>query len=177
MGKIKPPEQSLLFVGTLYSDEKIADSSKELLKKTFGDILFESMPMPWDYSSYYDEELGRPIFRQFLFFKNFIDPGTLADIKLGTNELEENFSSNGKRKINLDPGYLTLSKIVLASTKDYAHRIYLGKGIYAELTLIFKNGAYAPCINTYRDYQDKKYIDIFMTARAMLKNMTASNQH
>ena len=165
------PEPALLFVGTLYSDAEIFKRSKEIIKKNFGDILLESPSTVWDYSSYYKNELGWPLFRQFIFLKNLIDPGILSDFKLKTNEIEDALSSEGKRHINLDPGYLTLSKIVLASTKNYAHRIYLGKGIYGEVTLSFKDGVYNSHLYTYSDYQDKMYIDIFMNARAMLKKM------
>lgn len=171
MGKIKPPEKALLFVGTLYSEADLFIRSKEILEKNFGDILFISPPLPWEYSHYYKEELGWPIFRQFIFFKNLIDPGLLADIKLKTNEIETTLSTDGKRQINIDPGYLTLSKIVLASTKNYSHRVYLGKGIYAEVTLIYREGTYNPYLNTYRDYQDKAYIEIFLRAREILKEL------
>lgn len=171
MGKVRAAEPVLLFVGTLYSDAGIFDYSKEIIGKNFGDILLTSPSIKWDHSSYYKDELGWPLFRQFIFLKNLIDPGILADIKLKTNEIEDALSSKGKRCINLDPGYLTLSKIVLASTKNYAHRIYLGKGIYAEVTLIYKDNMYAPHFFTYRDYQDKTYIDIFMNVREMLKKM------
>lgn len=171
MGKVKSPEPALLFIGTLYSDPGIFNQSKEMLERNFGDILFISSSIPWDYSLYYKDEIGWPLFRQFIFFKNLIDPGTIADIKLKTNEIEEELSSHGKRRINLDPGYLTLSKIVLASTKNYAHRIYLSKGIYAEVTLMYRDDTFKPHLFTYRDYQDKVCIDIFMNARAKLKKM------
>jgi len=171
MGRVRATEPALLFIGTLYSDTEIFDCSKKILEKHFGDILLVSPSVPWDYSSYYKDELGNPLFRQFIFFKTLIDPGVLADIKLNTNTIEDALSSGGKRCINLDPGYLTRSKIVLASTKNYAHRIYIGKGIYAEVTLIFKDGTYNPHLYTYRDYQDKTYIDIFMNAREILKKM------
>jgi hypothetical protein len=170
MGKVMAPEPAVLFVGALYSDTEIFKRSKEILEQNFGDILLESPSTVWDYSYYYKDELGWPLFRQFIFFKDLIDPGTLSDFKLKTNEIEDALSSKGKRHINLDPGYLTLSKIVLASTKNYAHRIYLGKGIYGEVTLIFRNGVYNPHDFTYRDYRDKMYIDLFMNARALLKN-------
>lgn len=171
MGRVRATEPALLFIGILYSDTKIFDRSKEILERNFGDISLVSPSIPWNYSSYYKDELGSPLFRQFIFFKNLFDPGFLADIKLKTNEIEDALSSEGKRRINLDPGYLTLSKIVLASTKNYAHRIYIGKGIYAEVTLIYKGGIYKPHLYTYRDYQDKTYIDIFINARAILKKM------
>jgi hypothetical protein len=98
-----------------------------------------------------------------------IDPETLADIKVKTNEIEDSFSVNGKRQINLDPGYLTLAKIVLASTKNYAHRVYLRKGIYGEITLFYQDGIFKPHIFTYRDYQEKSCVDMFMRARTLFK--------
>lgn len=171
MGKTRPPEPALLFVSTLYCSEDIFNQSKEILEKHFGDIQFVSPPLPWDHSSYYEDEIGWPLFRQFIFFKNLIDPGLLPDIKLKTNEIESSLSIEGKRSINLDPGYLTLSKVALASTKNYAHRLYLGKGIYGEITLIYRDDTYNPHLYTYRDYQDKTHIDIFMHARAMLKKI------
>ncbi len=171
MGKIKPPEKALLFVSTLYSDTGIFDQSQNTLIKNFGDILLISPSLPWDYSSYYRDEIGWPLFRQIIFFKSLIDPGLLADSKLKTNEIESELSSESKRRINLDPGYLSLSQVVLASTKNYAHRIYLNKGIYGEVTLLFQNGTYIPHLFTYKDYKDKTHIDIFMNAREMLKKI------
>ena len=171
MGKIKFPERALPFVGALYSDPGVFGHSKKILEKDFGNILFESAALPWGYSSYYRDELGWPIKRRFIFFKDFIDPGTLADIKIKTNEIEDTLSLNDKRRINLDPGYLTLAKIVLASTKNYAHRVYLGKGIYGEVALLYQNGTFRPHLFTYSDYQNKSCIDIFLGARVILKEM------
>jgi hypothetical protein len=171
MGKVKPPEPALLFIGALYADKDISSRSKEILKGIYGDVMFESPSWLWDYSSHYREELGWPIFRQFIFFGNIIDPAILADIKLKTNELEDGLATDGKRRINLDPGYLTLPRIVLASTKNRAHRIYLGKGIYGEVSLLYRDreGAFMPHLFTYRDYQDEKTLAVFLNARTMLK--------
>jgi hypothetical protein len=127
--------------------------------------------MSWDYSKYYHDEIGYPLLRQFHFFTTLINPARLADIKLKTNDIEALLSLEGKRRINLDPGYLTLSHIVLASTKEYSHRVYLGKGIFGEVTLVFKGGTYNPHMFSYRDYQDESHIKIFMHARAMYKKM------
>lgn len=173
MGQVRHPDRVLLFVGTLYCDESVFHNAHDLLQKHFGETLLVSHPIPWDYSTYYHHEIGSPLFRQFLFFKTLIDPGYLAEIKLKTNAIEDILSHEGKRRINLDPGYLTLSKIVLASTKNYAHRIYLGKGIYGEVTLIYKGGTYVPHMFSYRDYQDKKYIELFMSAREMLEKISS----
>lgn len=171
MGKIRNPEPALLFISTLYSNEDAFNHSRKILEENFGETSFISPSLTWDYSSYYKDEIGWPLSRQFIFFKNLIDPGLLADIKLKTNEIEASLSSEGKRSINLDPGYLTLSNVVLASTKNYAHRIYLGKGIYGEITLIYKDDIYKPHLFTYRDYQDRTHIEIFIKAREMLRKM------
>jgi len=175
MGTLKGTEPVLLFVGTLHADSKAFDAAKRLLTQNFGDILFSSSRVPWNHSSYYKDELGWPIYRQFIFFRTLIDPGALADIKIKTNEFEYSLAVNGKRSVNLDPGYLTLFNIVLASTKNYAHRIYLGKGIYGEATLVYINNSYTPHLFTYRDYQEKSSIDIFAKARQELIQITKKN--
>lgn len=169
MGTPHPPEAALLFTGTLYNAPEIFEKAKKVLRENFGEILHISPAMPWDYSNYYKDELGWPLYRSFIFFKNIIDPVTIADIKLKAIEIERYFSRNDRRQINLDPGYLTLSKVVLTSTKNYAHRIYLGKGIYGEVTLIYRDKTYNPHLYTYRDYKDN--INIFMKVRGFLKNL------
>ncbi|MFZ5908019.1 MAG: DUF4416 family protein [Nitrospirota bacterium] len=168
-GTLHPPEPALLFIGTLYSRPEIFDRAATILRSRFGGTLFTSSPAPWDYSPYYRNELGHPIFRQFIFFRETIDPGTLADIKLDTIHIEEEFSTAGQRSINLDPGYLCLSKVVLASTKNYSHRIYLGKGIYAEVTLFYRRNTYHPHLFTYRDYQDNASLELFLRMRKHLE--------
>lgn len=168
MGKPRPQEKALLFIATLYSENGFFIKAEELLKKEFGEVLFESKPFPWDYSEYYRDELGWPINRQFLAFKKMINPETIREIKLFTNNLEEILSDSDKRKINLDPGYVTLSKVVLATTKNYAHRIYIGKGIYTEVTLFYKNKSFRPHEFTYKDYQSPEYINFFKQLREYL---------
>lgn len=173
MGSPTSPEKALLFMGTLFSNEDYYIEARQSLERIFGEIVMESPAIKWDFSDYYKDELGGPIYRRFVFFKNLVDQENLSAIKLITNEIERNLSTDEKRNINLDPGYLTPAKIVLASTKDYSHRIYLKDGIYAEVTLIFKKGQFVPHVNTYKDYQDERYLRIFMMARkllAILKN-------
>jgi len=171
MGRITPPERVMLFAGFLFNDTSILEKSLELLTKLYGDILFKSQQINWNYSEYYNNELGKNILRQFVFFKNLIDPANIVDIKIQTNKFEEMFLDNNRRRINIDPGYMSLAKIVLATTKNYSHRIYLGRGIYAEVTLIYKNNTFIPFFYTYKDYRGKEYIDIFLKARNELKNI------
>jgi hypothetical protein len=169
MRKIRKYEQAILFIGMIYSDPAVFLSVQQTLRDEFGEPLLESPVLRWNRSEYYKEEMGWPLSRKFVFFKNLINPETLADIKIRTNEMEDSLSVNGKRLINVDPGYLTLAKIVLASTKNYVHRIYLKKGIYGEVTLYYQDGKFNPHLFTYRDYQEKDSMDIFMHARALFR--------
>lgn len=162
-------EKALLFTALLFNKDDSLKEARQRLVGLFGKVLFESPTLQWDYSEYYREELGWPIKRHFIFFEGLINSETLPEIKLLTRDIEEALSRDGKRTINIDPGYLTLSKVVLASTKNYSHRIYMGKGIFAEVTLIFKNKRYQPHLFTYRDYASDTYIEIFMRAREYMK--------
>jgi len=162
-------EEPILFIGTLFSEKNCFEDVFPVLKDKFGNVLFQSDIQPWNYSDHYTKELGTPLQRNFIFFDGVIDPSTLADIKLVTNDLEAIYSLDGKRKINLDPGYLTLAKVVLASTKNYSHRIYLGKGIYAELALLYRNHQFIAMPYTYNDYKDPYYLNMFMNVRKLVK--------
>jgi len=140
-----------------------------LLEERFGPVDSESVTFPFDFTSYYEKEMGEGILRRFLSFKNLIDPGELAAIKLETNRLEEELSERGKRTVNLDPGYLDLSKLVLATTKDATYRVYLGEGIYAQSTCYFQDGSYRPWEWTYADYRTETAIGFFNRVRAAYK--------
>lgn len=171
MGKIGEPKKVLLFIGTLFNNEEAYYLARKILVERFGETVLESAKKHWNYSKYYSAELGEPIFRKFMFFKDLISECDIADIKLQTNQIEENLSKNSKRIINLDPGYIGLAKLVLVSTKDYSHRVYLKEGIYGEITLVFKENSFSPHINTYRDYADEDYIQLFNLARGIYKEL------
>lgn len=119
MGTPHPPEESILFVAILYSNNDLADRVLSILGGKYGDVLIESPEYPWDHSDYYDEEIGSPIFRRFIFYRKPFDPLTLPDVKLETNAIEHEYSVNGKRLVNIDPGYLMSSRVVLASARGY----------------------------------------------------------
>ena len=107
---------------------------------------------PFQDTEYYFEEMGRPLFRRFIVFSRLIDPGQLAEIKLFSNKVEQLHGRKGKRLVNIDPGYVVAERFVLATGKNYTHRIYLDKGIYADLTLVFNKGHYQTLPWTYPDY-------------------------
>ena len=168
MGKICKHEPVQLIIG-LIGKESLFDKVKIKLSPKFGKIDFQSMILDFTYTNYYYREMGSDLKRQFLSFKRLISPGMMPDIKNYTNAIESKFfSSKKKRSINIDPGYLSLSKLVLATTKDHQHRIYLGKGIYAEVTLRYKDKAFCAWEWTYPDYCTKEYISIFNHIRREL---------
>jgi hypothetical protein len=162
-------EDAILFAGCLFSSVDNFNAARHELIKKFGKVLFVSPQVPWNYSGYYDRELKPPIFRSFLFFEAIVDPPCLVDAKLAVMEIEKKLSANNRRLINLDPGYLTLAKTVLASRKNYSHRINLGKGVFAELELFFMHGRFNPMPYTYSDYKDLGTIHFFTVARELLK--------
>ncbi len=169
------PDPALLFCGALFSDPGAYLKARGGLVKNFGPVFMETESYKW-HSSYYEEELGSPVLRSFIFFEDLISPEDIADIKLLTNGMEEELAENGRRTVNLDPGYIALSKIVLASTKEYGHRIYLKKGVYAEVTMLYSRSAndFRPHEYTYRDFSDGKNREAFLAARDFLKTKTLS---
>jgi len=169
MGRISQPQPVQLFCGAIFSPGTDIDSLKSLLAEEFGGIDLESEIFSFDQTDYYAEEMGENLEKIFFSFKEPVDPGSIVDVKLRTNELELRFSAGGgdvKRTVNLDPGYVSLSKMVLATTKDNYHRIYLRDGIYAEVTLKFTKKSFRPFDWTYPDYRTEGYIGFFNDLRA-----------
>ena len=165
MGAVHQPLPVKLLMPMLSADTALFESAEQSLIDRFGPADYHSPYLPFDHTTYYDKELGTGIWRKFLAFQQLIDPGRLAEIKLTTNALEMEWSEEGKRRINLDPGYLCAAKLVLATTKNRAHRIYLGQGIYAEVTLSFYKKAFHACPWTYPDYRTQAYLEIMQEIR------------
>ncbi|MGD9015614.1 MAG: DUF4416 family protein [Candidatus Omnitrophota bacterium] len=163
-----------LFIGFIFSQEQIYLKSKFRLEKTFGNIDFESQTLPFNHTQYYQKEFGHNLKRKFISFKKLIKAESLARIKRITNRVEHCFLKQGKRQINIDPGILNLSKIALATTKDYKHRIYLNKGIYAEVTLYYQNKRFQFWEWTYPDYKTAAYIQIFNQIRDIYSHQLKS---
>jgi hypothetical protein len=147
-------EPAKLVVGLLSSDRKLLEQAQSALAEGFGTVSVKSPEIPFNFTDYYEKEMGPNLLRQWVGFHGLIDPEQLSDFKRTTCQLEKRFlGPNAKRRVNLDPGLLTLYNLVLASTKGYAHRIYLRDGIHAELTLIFRSGKFESLPWTYPDYQ------------------------
>ena len=157
-------QKCALVMGILSTSEDRREEITEILIKNFGPIEQQSPVLDFPYTDYYDSEMGSRPVRYLLLFRNLVDPSTLSDIKTQTNNLEKQFAdANGNRKLNLDPGILSLSNFILATCKDRSHRIPLKDGIYAETTLIYQDHGFQILPWTYADYRSD---DI----RAILRN-------
>ncbi|MBI4335268.1 MAG: DUF4416 family protein [Candidatus Omnitrophica bacterium] len=159
-----------LIAGLIAKSNKAFEEAKRALVKHFGKVDFESDVLDFDYTDYYEKEFGRDLKRKFLSFKKPAGEDELARIKTLTNGIEKVLSENGRRRVNIDPGCLSLGKLILATTKDNSHRIYLGKGIFAEVTLRYIDGGFKPLEWTYPDYRSKEYLEIFEEIRRLYKD-------
>ncbi len=168
MGTISKPQQVKLVCGLLYKDERVFEDTLRRLCRLYGKADFISAPLAFSFTDYYEKEMGPGLTRRFVSFKRAISPKDLSGIKKATNALEDRSAAKTGRRINIDPGYLTLAKLVLASTKDYCHRIYLDKGIFAEITLTFRKNSFQPWEWTYLDYRTPEYIGIFNHIRSLI---------
>jgi hypothetical protein len=153
MGTAHPFAAEQLVMAVLSTRPGRLPEVRAALEERFGPVGAASDPVPWSFTTYYDREMGPGIVRLFWAFDRLVDPAALADIKLTTNAVEDAFREDGGRKLNLDPGLLSLSRFVLATTKDGSHRVPLRDGIYAEVTLVFERGAFHPLPWTYPDYR------------------------
>ncbi|MGC8976779.1 MAG: DUF4416 family protein [Candidatus Ratteibacteria bacterium] len=169
MGEIKEIHPVKIFCGLIYKDEEIFEKVKIKLKEKWGEIDIEVGPFKFDFTDYYREEMGIDLKRRFISFENLYLPEDVYEWKIFTNGIEKRFSENKKRRINIDPGYIDSSKVILLSTKDYYHRIYIGKGIFAELTLYYSKGKYNILQWTYPDYRTENYISFFIKIREKYK--------
>jgi hypothetical protein len=149
------PKPAKLVVGLLLKDKALFEPLVAEITSIYGSPDIISDWMSFDYTAYYESELGSPLYRRLLAFETLIDQQDLAAIKLTTNRLERTYSRHRKRRVNIDPGYLLYERFVLASGKNYSHRIYIGRCIYADLTLIYRNGAFETLPWTYPDYADQ----------------------
>ncbi len=162
----REPKPAKLIIGLFMKDRSLFDGLVAELGSAFGSLDMVSPWMPFDYTSYYEQEMGAPLFRRLLAFKTLIEQLDLASVKLTTNHLEDQYSRNGRRRVNIDPGYLSYERFVLASGKNFIHRIYIGQKIYADLTLIYQQGAYQKLPWTYPDYADRPITHFLTQARA-----------
>jgi hypothetical protein len=170
MGKICPTGRVKLIAGLISNDEKLFAKIRLLMERRLrNSVDFESGKIDFNYTDYYNAEMGSGLKRKFLSFKRLVRLENIAKIKLLTNDIEKLFTSDGKRTINIDPGYIDMAKLVLFSTKDYSHRVHAGKGIFAEVALHYKDKCFNFWPWTYPDYKSDEYAQIFGKIRDIYK--------
>ena len=151
-----PPRPAKLVVGFFLRQRHLAETVVARLEDLFGPVDIVSRWLPFDFTTYYEREMGGPLFRRVAAFKHLIAQEQLPDIKHQTNAVEADFAAEGRRGINVDPGYMLLERFVLATGKNFSHRIYLRRGIYADLTLVYRKGRFESLPWTYPDYADAR---------------------
>ena len=183
MGSIREFNPVKLFVGVLVSDPSLISSVEQELNNEYGPVDYRSPLIPFQFTTYYESEMGPNLTRAFFSFEQLIQADQLPAIKQKANTLEESLAPahpSVKRPVNLDPGYIENAKIILASTKNFYHRIYLGQGIFAEVTMHFRKEGWQFFPWTYPDYQSPPYLEFFMKSRQIyrtqLKNLCILRQ-
>ena len=151
----REPEPVKLVASIFTGETELFAEVLRRLQERFGPVDMLSEPMDFDHTDYYEEEFGPALVRRLASFDRLIRPEELPAIKLYTNSLEQEYlTEDGRRRVNIDPGYVSLERFVLATCKNHYHRIYLGRGVYADLTLVYRKGEYRPLEWTYPDYSE-----------------------
>lgn len=161
----QPPKPAKLIVGFFVKDKALAADIAQDLQERLGPVDLISAWLDFDFTTYYEKEMGTGLNRRLVVFKTLIEQEQLAGIKRVTNRLEHKYQRQGRRRVNIDPGYLLPERFVLATGKNFTHRIYIGQGIYADLTLIYQKGAFRTLPWTYPDYADRRLIDFLTLVR------------
>ena len=173
MGEIYNPMSVLLITAAFSRYDAALDWGLERVQREWGPVALKSPIFDFVETDYYEPTMGPGIKKCFWAFERLIDPGKLPEIKLDGNRWEDEYAALGRhpepRPLNLDPGYITLAKLVLASTKDHVHRIYLAQGIYGEVTLYFKHGQWVHHESTFPNYRRPDYQAFFTQCRDYLK--------
>lgn len=177
MGEIKKNLRIQPFVAIMYNQDGLYEQALYKIVNKFGDPLGRSREYNFSsFTSYYEDEFGKGLNKRMLVFQKPQDLQDFHKIKIWTNQLEEELSKNpDSRDINIDPGYLGLSKLVLFSTKNYSHRIYINDGIFAEVTLIYEYSQFKTQSWTYPDYADEKNLAFLRKMREKIKQRAREN--
>lgn len=163
------PGLTKIFFGLIYRNLEQCEKTIELIK-SLAPIDIESNEIPFDFTDYYNEEFGSLLKRKWVSIDKKIPENELVHFKQTSIEWEKELAIDNKRTVNCDPGGISESKVVLVTTKNYSHRIYIGNGIYGEVTLIYKNKTFKPLEWTYPDYQSETFIQFALKCREKLKS-------
>ena len=171
------PKSAKLVIGIFMKTKDLLPHIATELSKEFGVLDIVSPWYPFDFTTYYHREMGSPLFRRVLSFQSLIEQNRLAEIKIITNGIEQMYMNSGKRQVNVDPGYLVHERFVLATGKNFAHRIYIGQGIYADLTLLYRKGTFESLPWTYPDYAHNNLVSFLERVRKKYVSDVKNKSH
>lgn len=166
MGSIKHQQPVKLICGIFWTETIGVSQILDVLQKTWGPIDSFGPIFPFNHTKYYDDEMGSDLEKQYVSFENLVDIDTMPDIKILSNSLEKPFFADGKRHVNIDPGYIADAKLVMPTTKNLSHRVYIGKNIFADLQLMYKKESFHFTPWTFNDVREPLNIAFFNTVRA-----------
>lgn len=181
MGELRPRENVMLVLAAFSRHEQALAWARSKAEAEFGPVALASELFPFEHTSYYASVMGEPLRKQFLAFEQLIELDALPEIKLRTNDWEAELAASGQyaeqRPLNLDPGYLGLGKLVLATTKDHAHRIYLRQGIFAEVTLRYdRDAGWQPNPWTFADYREPPLLSFLEQCRRKYRQLGRTSE-
>lgn len=153
------------FCGLIYRREADAEAAIARLEEAFSPVDDRSDAIPFAASDYYRREMGEPLFRRFVSFRDWRSPEGLPRLKIATMELEAGLAAAGRRTVNLDPGYLSEANVVIATAKNHYHRVPLRDGVYAHLEFVLKDGRLQHLPWSYPDFKSEAYLDFFNRLR------------
>jgi len=166
MSNPSPTKPVKLIVSLISKDKSLFTCMAEEISKAYGIIDFMSTCIPFTSTDYYQAEMGCDLERRFITFEKLVNPGVLPEVKRWTDELEsKQKDEKGNRRVNCDPGYISMEHLVLATNKRFTHRPYLRDGVYADLTLIYKKKSFQSLEWTYPDYGSAEIIGIMNRLR------------
>jgi hypothetical protein len=173
MAKVMPAQPVTLIIGVIFGDDDLLERLEIQLQHLFGSIDLRSPVYEFDVTDYYKQEMGEALKRIFYSFADLIGPETLVDVKVASNKVEDGFAADGRRRVNIDPGYMDFYKLVLASNKYLGQKVYLGKGVYADPTLYYDKG-WKPYDWGFPDFKSGRYDRFLSQVRTEYKNKIRS---
>jgi hypothetical protein len=176
MAQLGKPDDALLFIAFSFRKKiALADLKKKAIKP-FGEIFKLSDCFSFEYSNYYEPEMGSELLKVFAVYKDFYPIEKAVQTKLNAIAIENETAENGRRTINIDPGYLTLAKLVLTTTKNFDHRIHIGAGIFADVQIRYRNGEFVANSWTYPDYRERSTFEFLKSARLYLHQLVKKHE-
>ncbi|KAF0242760.1 MAG: GTP-binding [Planctomycetota bacterium] len=163
------PPVAVLFTGLLATSEPLLAAVRASLEAEWGPVAQASIPRPWTETDYYEAEMGKGLVRQFLAFERLVGVDRLQDLKRRSVALEETFKPGASvaRPVNIDPGLLGEHSLTLASTKRAGHRVWIGEGIWAEITVVYRDGAFQLLHWTYPDFRRPATLEFLAACRKL----------